>query len=154
MLNKLENRIPPPLVAIVCALLMWWIAKATAAVAINDSLRITLVVLLWLLSAVVSVAGMVSFRRAKTTVNPLRPDSASQLVVSGIYQITRNPMYLGLALLLAAWGVCLASLWSFIGLVVFILYISRFQIVPEERALTTLFGERYLEYCRRVRRWL
>ncbi len=99
------------------------------------------------------VLGVVSFRLARTTVNPLQPAAASQLVESGIYRFSRNPMYLGFALILLG----IACLWqSWFGLcwvVAFIAYLQRFQIKPEERALHQLFGEAYLSYCQRVRRW-
>ncbi|MNJ74873.1 hypothetical protein D3C77_718740 [compost metagenome] len=87
-------------------------------------------------------------------VNPLKPASASALVTSGIYRVTRNPMYLGFALVLAAWTVFLASPFTLLGIAAFVLYIDRFQILPEERALHQLFGEAMDEYCARVRRWI
>ena len=103
---------------------------------------------------VFSAAGILSFRRARTTVNPTTPEAASFLVVSGIYRITRNPMYVGISLVLVAWAVFLSSAWALLGPAAFILYISRFQIAPEERALSKLFGAEYASYRARVRRWL
>lgn len=100
------------------------------------------------------VAGAMSFRYAGTTVNPLRPQDASSLVTSGVYRMTRNPMYTGLLLMLLAWAVFLSALWSFLVLPVFVLYVTRFQIQPEERMLAVIFGETYREYTNRVRRWL
>jgi protein-S-isoprenylcysteine O-methyltransferase Ste14 len=101
-----------------------------------------------------SIAGAVVFRRARTTVNPMKPESTSSLVRSGIYRVTRNPLYVGLILVLIAWAVFLSAPVSFLGPVAFLLYIGRFQIVPEERVLARLFGVEYAEYTRRVRRWL
>jgi len=100
------------------------------------------------------MGGVVSFRRAKTTVNPLRPEASAALVSTGVYSFTRNPMYLGMALVLFAWAAYLSSIWSLVGPVLFALYITRFQIVPEERALERLFGASFAEYKKRVRRWL
>jgi protein-S-isoprenylcysteine O-methyltransferase Ste14 len=102
----------------------------------------------------ISLAGVVSFRRAKTTVNPLKPEKASSLVTGGIYKVTRNPMYLGLVLVLLAWAVFLSSAWALAGPVAFVLYMNRFQIEPEERVMGTMFGDNYSEYKARVRRWL
>jgi len=109
-----------------------------------------------LLAAGVAVAlgGVVSFRRARTTVNPLKPETTAALVVSGVYSFTRHPMYLGMVSVLLAWAVFLASPWSLAGPVLFALYITRFQIVPEERVLSGLFGESFAAYTRQVRRWL
>lgn len=104
---------------------------------------------------VVSLLSVASFRRAGTTVNPLRPDGTTALVARGIYRHSRNPMYLGMVLCLAAWGVHLAHLPALAGgPLLFALYLNRFQIVPEERALEARFGEDYRAYRRAVRRWL
>jgi protein-S-isoprenylcysteine O-methyltransferase Ste14 len=102
----------------------------------------------------VAVGGVMSFRRAKTTVNPLKPETSVALVSTGVYSFTRNPMYLGMVLALFAWALYLSSIWSFVGPVLFALYITRFQIVPEERVLDRLFGTPFAEYKKRVRRWL
>jgi len=101
-----------------------------------------------------SATGILSFRRVRTTVNPTRPDEASVLVSTGIYRVTRNPMYVGLLLVLVAWAVFLASAWALLGVAGFVLYMNRFQIAPEERALSRLFGSEYASYKARVRRWL
>ena len=84
----------------------------------------------------------------------MKPQAASSLVVAGVYKITRNPMYLGLSLVLVGWAVFLWSAWALLGPVVFVAYISRFQIAPEERVLASLFGSEYSAYKTKVRRWL
>ena len=100
------------------------------------------------------IAGVVSFRKAKTTVNPLKPEEATSLVNSGIFRFTRNPMYVGFALVLLAWAIYLSSPLSLVGVLGFILYIDRLQIEPEERALNELFGSEFESYRSNVRRWL
>ena len=102
----------------------------------------------------VMLAGVLSFRRMKTTVNPLQPGAATALVTGGVYRYTRNPMYLGMLLLLIGWAVYLSSPIALIGVLVFWFYISRFQIRPEERALAKLFGDGFSDYASRVRPWL
>ncbi len=102
----------------------------------------------------VSVSGIWSFWRARTTVNPHRPEAASSLVATGIYHFTRNPMYLGLFLVLAGWAAHLANAAALAGPLLFALYVTRFQILPEERALTTKFGPKFDAYKRRTRRWI
>jgi protein-S-isoprenylcysteine O-methyltransferase Ste14 len=104
--------------------------------------------------AVISAAGVYSFRRARTTVNPLRPDSTTSLVVSGVYSISRNPMYVGFVLLLAGWGIALSNFAAIIPLPLFIVYMNHFQIEPEERILAARFGQQFGDYSSRVRRWL
>ena len=95
-----------------------------------------------------------AFRRAGTTVNPLQPENSSALVVGGIYRYTRNPMYLALLMLLFAWGIVLSNPYSMLAAWAFVPYMNRFQIRPEERAMTQRFGEEFLRYAARVRRWI
>jgi len=103
---------------------------------------------------IIALLGVVSFRRAKTTVNPLDPAAASALVVSGIYQLTRNPMYLGLLLVLLGWALFLANALTFVFPVAFVFLMNRLQIIPEEKALAALFGPGFADYQSKVRRWL
>ena len=153
-MKGLENKIPPPAVALLVATAMWGLAEATPNMPVDNTTRLALVALCYLLGAGFSLGGVMSFRRAKTTVNPLKPESASALVDTGIYRYTRNPMYVGFALFLLAWAAFLSSLWALLGLPLFIAYIQHFQIRPEERALEGIFGSEFLDYKRRVRRWL
>jgi protein-S-isoprenylcysteine O-methyltransferase Ste14 len=111
-------------------------------------------VILCAAGAAIALGGVLSFVRAKTTVNPLKPESSAALVSTGVYSFTRNPMYLGMALVLLAWAAYLYSIWALAGPALFAGYITRFQIVPEERALGGLFGDRFASYKKRVRRWL
>jgi len=117
-------------------------------------IRITTVIAIALTGIGVALSGVIAFRHAKTTVNPLKPETASSIVTSGVFRFTRNPMYVGLALVLLAWAVFLSSPWASLGLPAFILYMNRFQIVPEERVLSRMFGTEYSAYRARVRRWL
>jgi len=106
------------------------------------------------LSGVIGIAGVLAFRQAQTTVNPVKPESASTVVSNGIFAYTRNPMYLALLLLLLAYAIWLENMLAFVGCPLFVAYMNRFQIYPEERALEGLFGERYLVYKQKVRRWI
>lgn len=117
-------------------------------------MRGTVALTLAIVGVAITVAGAAQFRRAKTTVNPLRLEAATALVTSGIYRFTRNPMYLGMAALLVAWAYYLSHALALFGVVVFIAYIHRFQIIPEERAMRALFPGAYEAYARQVRRWL
>lgn len=103
--------------------------------------------------AAVALAGVAAFRRAKTTVNPLTP-GASALVTTGIYGWTRNPMYLGMLLVLLGVGVGLGNFLSVAMAAGFIPLINQLQIRPEERFLTERFGADFDAYRSRVRRWL
>lgn len=151
----MDNRIPPPLVAILLGLLIWLAASSlpgTLDLAVEWRIGLSLVVLF--AGAAICLAGLISFRRAHTTVNPLKPKTASALVRSGVYRYTRNPMYLGFATALTAWSIYLAWPPGLLGVLGFVVYMNRFQIGPEERALGGLFGADFTQYCSQVRRWL
>lgn len=150
----LEHRIPPPVVGLVVAVAMWLAAPLGPAFALDAPLRHGIPALLVAAALAFDLGGLLAFRRSRTTINPLAPQRASALVTGGVYRITRNPMYVGMALLLLAWAVHLSAWPTLLGPPAFVLYITRFQIVPEERALARLFGEAYAEYTARVRRWL
>ena len=153
-LQSLEAKIPPPLVAALAAAAMWGISLVLPSFDLPTAVRRYVAIALALVGVGFSAAGVISFRRAKTTINPMQPETASTLVASGVYKVTRNPMYVGLLVALVAWGVFLSSAWALLCTVFFYVYISRLQIVPEERALDALFGTEYAAYKSKVRRWL
>ena len=150
----LELKVPPMAVAVIAAALMWCARSATPDFDFPFHSNLMFPVGLALLGALTCLAGVVAFRRAKTTVNPMKPDTTSSLVVSGIYGYTRNPMYLGFLLLLMAWAGALSNVLALGSLLAFVLYMNRFQILPEERMLASRFSQDYAEYRARVRRWL
>jgi protein-S-isoprenylcysteine O-methyltransferase Ste14 len=153
-MRALELKIPPPLVALLMAVAMWGVSLATTAIAVPAFVRVGAAIALALAGGGISLVGTIAFRRARTTVNPMKPQSTSSLVTGGIYKFTRNPMYVGLLFVLLAWGVFLSSGWALVGPLVFVLYINRFQIAPEEKVLSLMFGSAYSAYMARVRRWL
>ncbi len=153
-MKTLELKIPPPAIALLAALAMWAISRSTPLLGVPRNVRLLAAGTLALVGIASAVAGVVTFRRAGTTIHPHRPQETSALVSSGIYRLSRNPMYVGLLFVLIAWAVFLSSTWSLVGPFAFVLYISRFQIIPEERVLSAKFGEAYDSYKARVRRWL
>ncbi|WP_447598632.1 methyltransferase family protein [Nitrospira sp. Nam80] len=153
-MRSLELKIPPPAVGFIVGGLMWLAKRAAPALTVEFTGRQAVAILFVIAGAMIIGLGVVAFSRAKTTVNPLKPDSASSLVVTGIYGVTRNPMYLGLFVILIGWAIFLSNALGFVCLALFILYMNRFQIEPEERALASLFGKEFAAYRSRVRRWL
>ncbi|WP_330948092.1 isoprenylcysteine carboxylmethyltransferase family protein [Thermomonas sp. LB-4] len=144
----------PPLVVLAAGLALAWLIDRFV-----DEGAVTPVWFGWGAGVVgigtaVALAGVIEFRRARTTVDPMRPERASALVSSGIYRVTRNPMYLGFALILVGWIVALRCLPALPIAAVFVLYLDRVQIPPEEAALQACFGSAFDEYASRVRRWL
>jgi len=151
---SLELKVPPPAVALVVGLAMWWVTRYGVLEGVPPHWRIGAALIVAAIGAAFDVAGIIAFARAKTTVNPMKPEKSVALVRSGVYRITRNPMYVGMAFILLAWAVYLASLWALVGPLAFAAYITRFQIKPEERVLAGRFGDKFASYQARVRRWL
>ncbi|MGB1090891.1 MAG: methyltransferase family protein [Oceanobacter sp.] len=150
----LELKVPPPGVAILVAASMW---SATGIPAGITERPITVQIafgLLVLVAGLLDGTGVLNFLRHHTTINPMAPEKSSELVTDGPYRFTRNPMYLGLALLLTALTLYLGNPFALLGPIVFLAYITRFQILPEEQFLLQKFGSSYEDYKSKVRRWI
>lgn len=153
-MNALELKVPPPIVAVLCGTLMWWLAKHVPIPMGHTRVAIPVVAVFLLAGVVLDLWAIFTFRRAQTTVNPLSPQFTATIVEAGPYRFTRNPMYLGLACFLFAFAAWLHNAIALVGVLLFMAYITRFQIVPEERILRQKFGTPFDAYCARVRRWL
>lgn len=150
----LDHKIPPPVVGLSCAALAWVVSWSLPQFDFDWQLRVPVAVVLALLGAGIDLWALLAFHSARTTVNPLAPGRSSVVVTSGIYRVSRNPMYLGMALLLLAWCMFLGNPPSVLSVVLFCAYITRFQILPEERLLLAKFGAPYARYLSEVRRWI
>jgi protein-S-isoprenylcysteine O-methyltransferase Ste14 len=150
----LELRVPPPAAALLAAALMWLVARALPAFQVDVPARGALTSVLAALGLLLGALAILQFRRARTTVNPMRPHESAALVTSGIYRYSRNPMYVADVLLLAAWAMWLANVGAVVPIALFVAYMNRFQIAAEERALQERYGAAYADYRRNVRRWL
>lgn len=153
-LDRLELKLPPVLLVAVVAAAMWWLAAVTVSFEAMPLVRGAIALLLAIKGGWIAAAGVIAFRKADTTVNPMTPEESSRVVQHGIYRHTRNPMYLGFLFVLVAWAVWLAAPWALLGPVLYVAWMTRFQILPEERALAERFGDEYRAYCRRTRRWV
>ena len=153
-MSALEAKVPPPLVALIVGTGMWLASRAFGPTSVSFPVRLGLAAALFLIGLSITYAGVRAIRRAQTTLNPTKPETASALVSTGIYRYTRNPMYLGMATWLLAWAAWLAAPVALLGVPLFVLYMNRFQIRPEERALASLFDGEFPTYQARVRRWL
>ena len=150
----MKLKIPPPLQALIIASLMWGLDQLMPVAKIIIPGKLVFIILLVILGSLIDLSAIYAFVKVNTTVNPLKPDSASTLVISGIFKFSRNPMYLGMLLLLTAWAIWLGNFFNVALLVLFPLYITFFQIKPEEKALTELFSDSYIQYCAETRRWI
>ena len=148
-MSALEAKVPPPVLVALLAATVWLLPRAFEPSAALSSAGVALV-----------VAGLginswpkVLLRRAGTSISPVRPALASALVTQGPYRFSRNPMYLGYALALVGWSAWLAQPWGLLAVAIFVAYITRYQILPEERHLSSRFPAQYAAYSRAVRRW-
>lgn len=154
-MKGLEARIPPVAVflgalAIIETGVKFW--PQAAGVPSTASRTLVWVMLVW--GAILGAAAVAQFLQAQTTVHPNHPERSSALVTTGIYRISRNPMYLGLAVFVVAYGFHRMHPGGLLALIFFVAFITRFQILPEERALAQRFGATFSEYAQRVRRWI
>lgn len=153
-MRSLELRVPPLVLLAAFAVGMAIAAYALPAAKVDIPGKSVVVTAFAGAGLLVAVAGVVAFRRSKTTVNPLTPDQSSSLVTTGIYHFSRNPMYLGFLLILAGWSVWLANWVAALLLPAFVVYMNKFQIEPEERVLQEKFAPQFASYAKGVRRWL
>ncbi|MBZ4680885.1 MULTISPECIES: methyltransferase family protein [Shewanella] len=153
-MSGLEKKLPPLALLLLFALLLQLTSYYLPSSNLHPTFSLGLAVCLLTAGLVIPLAGVLSFKRHGTTPDPRVPEQSSALVTSGIYRCSRNPMYLGFVLLLLAQAVFLNSLWLLFLIALFVAYLQRFQILPEERAMQQLFGDSYRLYCQKVRRWI
>ncbi|AWI81412.1 MAG: isoprenylcysteine carboxylmethyltransferase family protein [Betaproteobacteria bacterium HGW-Betaproteobacteria-13] len=152
-MSALQLKLPPPVAAAFVALVMWLVASLPSA-AQSTPLQLLLGGPIALVGGLISATGILSFWLARTTINPMHPERSSSLVTSGVFRLSRNPMYLGLVITLAGWAIHLPLSPALLGPPAFALYIHHFQILPEERILASMFGAEYESYKAKARRWL
>ena len=153
-MHWLELKIPPLLVWLLCAGAMRGVAYAAPKLSFTLAGSSAIALALVALGGALAFAGVIAFRLKRTTVNPLTPSASSAVVSSGVYRLSRNPMYLGFLLALAGWALYLANAGAALLLPAFVAYMTQYQIKPEERVLLAKFGVEFAQYMSRVRRWL
>jgi protein-S-isoprenylcysteine O-methyltransferase Ste14 len=150
----LKLKIPPVIQAAICILSMGLLNRYLPLISFKILYWPAILAIFSGIGSLIAIAGIISFRQANTTVDPRTPDKTRELVILGIYNYSRNPMYLGLLFILVGMAVISGTISSFLALPIFVWFMNRFQIEPEEEALEKLFGESYREYKLKVRRWL
>lgn len=147
-------KVPPPVLFIATAVLMWLVACLLQSDGKMGFVRLVSCCLFVFSGIGIIATSVYEFYQSKTTLSPIAPEKASTLVISGIYDVMRNPMYVGLILLLVGWGIWLGSFISLILVIGFATYLHFFQVLPEESALSKVFERDYERYLERVPRWL
>jgi len=150
----MKLKIPPAIQVALFATLMWIIKKSTTITHFEFELQRVVSWIIFGIGIAIEIIAIYAFRKAHTTANPLHPNKASTLVIVSIYKVSRNPMYLGMFFILLAFAVRLGNLFTFPVVILYVWYITTFQIKPEEKILAELFGNDYSIYCKKVRRWI
>lgn len=156
-MKYLQLKCPPPIVMIISIFIAFIASQRDVSFIQQQIADINNVI--WplgfvLIGGIIALAGVKEFISHHTTLNPLDPFKSTSLVVTGIYKFTRNPMYLGMLLVLLGCGDFLDTLLAYSGALFFFVYIDFFQIKPEEEVMQEKFGGSFSHYCRKVRRWL
>lgn len=149
----MELKLPPVVVFFIFGLLMYLLDRFLPIGGFDFFGRLFLAKILLGSAATIGMLSVIQFFRAKTSVDPTKPDKATKLVATGLFAYTRNPMYLSLLLILLAIALRLGNAFNILLAVGFVSYMNRFQIIPEEKALAKLFGKEFQLYCKKVRRW-
>ena len=152
----MKAAIPPPVVFLACAGLMWLIHALAPSLVYDFSYRRILFWIVLIAGVALLIAGAVNFFARKTTIRPDRKSlpKATTLISTGAFRYSRNPLYLGLALVLVAWLIFLGNLLAIIGVIAYVMFITEYQIKPEEEDLEKIFGDEYVRYKKNVRRWI
>ncbi|WP_372527904.1 methyltransferase family protein [Piscinibacter sp.] len=146
--------ISPPVAFAVAAIVMWWIGRSVEFGRYSFGYQAPVGIALIVLGLGIVAASIRLFVVAGTTPSPMQPKKATQLVTSGAYALSRNPMYVGDAVMLAGIAVWIGSVLNVVLIAAFVWFIDRFQIAAEEAALAEIFGDRYVTYRGKVRRWI
>lgn len=149
----MKLKLPPVIVVLIFAIAMYFLDRWLPVGEFDFFGR---EVLIWILvgsSLVISLAALGQFVRSQTTIHPGKPDDTSTLVTKGVFRFSRNPMYLGMLMLLIAWGLYLGNAFNTLLAALFVAYMNHFQIIPEEIALEARFGNAYRKYLIETRRW-
>jgi protein-S-isoprenylcysteine O-methyltransferase Ste14 len=148
----MKTKIPPPIIALICIVINYLSTYLINPIKFPNIEIIGGLILF--LGVATSVLAILLFKKEKTTVNPMKPEETTTLVTTGIFSITRNPMYLSLFFVTSSTVLFFGSWFGIIILMFFVWYITKFQIIPEEEAMEKLFGNKYNDYRQNVRRWI
>ena len=148
---QMKTLIPPPIVTIVFLFVIFFT---------KDIFRFS-IELPTLLGYITIVAGLIiifvaakQFKAVNTTINPTKPETASVLVSNGVFSYSRNPMYLGMLIIIIGFSIIHNLIAIIVFMPLWIIYMINFQIIPEEEAMKILFKEEFLNYSKKTRRWI
>ena len=148
----MNNKIPPPIVTLAFGLMIYFSRNIFPD--INNIIFYILSLFFIILGPFILISAVRSFKAEQTTINPININNASSLVISGVFKYSRNPMYLGMVFILLALSFRFNLIGGILFTSIFIMYITKFQIIPEEAAMKGIFGEDFNKYKNKTRRWI
>ena len=148
----IKTKFPPPLVALTFGFLINYTKNIFPKIEIKNEIIFGSFMIIS--GLIIILSAIILFKKYQTTITPLNPSNATKLITDGIYKFSRNPMYLGLLLVLLGISIIINLTGGFFLIPLFILYLNLFQIIPEENAMVDLFKDEFLEYKKNVRRWI
>lgn len=150
----MKNKIPPPILTLVFALIAIGVDIVLPQFFFAFGGQKIIAIGILVIAISIMLIAFFQFMQRKTTVNPLTPKAATHLVTSGVMGLSRNPMYLGMLLILVAVIIAIGNYIAIFLLPLFVLTMNKLQIEPEEAALRENFGTEFEDYCSNVRRWM
>ena len=150
----LKTKIPPPVYMLTFAGIMWLLDRYAPIAHWNTPPWTDIGWGIMVTGFLIDLSSITLFLRRKTSPNPMKPKKASKLVKTGLYRYTRNPMYLGMLILLSGWSIQLGSLSPLVFPPLLLITLTYLQIIPEEIALSEVLGKPYVAYKNSVPRWL
>ena len=148
----MNNKIPPPIVTLAFGLMIYFSRNIFPD--IKNIIFYILSLFFIILGPFILISAVRSFKAEQTTINPININNASSLVISGVFKYSRNPMYLGMVFILLALSLRFNIVGGILFTSIFIMYITKFQIIPEEAAMKSIFGEDFNKYKNKTRRWI
>ena len=148
----MKTKIPPPIIALVMIAIIYLSSLIIEPITFGYQTLISILVVV--IGLAWAIPSFRLFAKYKTTISPFTPSETTALVTDGMYRYSRNPMYLGLVLLTIAATIFFGTWLGVVIVVAFIFLLNFLQILPEEKALLDIFGEEYVEYQKKVRRWI
>ena len=145
-------KIPPPILVLILVVSSFLSSKKIDVIHIPHQTLVSILILL--IGILILIIPVTKFIKYKTTIDPIEFKKVNKLVTSGIYKYSRNPMYLGLLLIVISSSILYLNIYSVSTPIFFYYWINRFQIQREEVFLTEKFGKEYLSYKTKTRRWI
>ena len=145
-------RFPPPLIYVLGLLAGWLLERKHPLVPLPRNFAIAAGIVLLIAGLALARSGARAIWKANSSIIPMRPTTA--IVSDGVYRFTRNPMYVSMVVIYVGIALLIRAPWAIVLLPAVVIAVDRLVIAKEESYLRGKFGDYYMNYCSRVRRWI